>query len=732
MDIYNKLFKLLKEHKWNEFINEINSNDDIDVNIRDDSNMYLIQYAILYNKKDIIKVLLSKDAKIDYIDSDGKTILYHPIKLKYNDIIYDLLEYNQQKIGISIVDIQDRNKNIPFHYAIIANNIDAVDSLIKYNTNFNIKDNEGNTSLHIAIKMKNIDIINKIINQIKKTPTINLQNNIGETPLHIACNYELFDVIKLLLDNGSNVDIKDYNNQITPLMYSIILNNNIIAEYLINYDANVNIQDVSGNTSIHYSIIENNYIIYNKMIDKYIDYNLTNIYGKTIGHLILETAKNDPNILSKYNFDKVLNKINVNIQDNTGTSILHILCKFDYWTIYKEILLKKRLNIYILNFENKTPFDYAKNKDELYSLVTKSYINILRNEKNKNKEWHSDIDKMCNNIVKYNDTRIQNNQEILNFLDKKITDKNDICYDLIKKYIIENKISIPAKTTDIRFNISKNNTNIVTYTGAAIDILIGLIYLHQNHIICSSLTPNFITNDKLNEYYNESGIIQNYNIEYTNFEIIWVYQKLFYPTNLFDNINNKKCNTFLIIPIGIEQANGSHSNMLIYDYNKNEMERFEPNGSDYPYNFNYNPNLLDDLLEDKFSQIFTGLKYFRPKDYLPKIGFQLLESNEHIKNKKIGDPGGFCAAWSNWWANMRISYNNVPRDKLVKKLIKRVKNINVSFRNLIRNYSKNITDIRDELFNDINIDINDWLNDNYNNQQINTFNNKLINIIEKI
>ena len=38
---------------------------------------------------------------------------------------------------------------------------------------------------------------------------------------------------------------------------------------------------------------------------------------------------------------------------------------------------------------------------------------------------------------------------------------------------------------------------------------------------------------------------------------------------------------------------------------------------------------------------------------------------------------------------------------------------NISIRQLIRNYSKNITDIRDSYLNKHNININDWLNDNY-------------------
>ena len=48
------LFNLLKEHNW-EKIKTILSDDnlEIDLNIRDNNNEYLLTYAILYNKLDI-------------------------------------------------------------------------------------------------------------------------------------------------------------------------------------------------------------------------------------------------------------------------------------------------------------------------------------------------------------------------------------------------------------------------------------------------------------------------------------------------------------------------------------------------------------------------------------------------------------------------------------------------------------------------------------------------------
>ncbi len=51
-------------------------------------------------------------------------------------------------------------------------------------------------------------------------------------------------------------------------------------------------------------------------------------------------------------------------------------------------------------------------------------------------------------------------------------------------------------------------------------------------------------------------------------------------------------------------------------------------------------------------------------------------------------------------------------------MIKYIKMKNISFKNLIRNYSKEIISIRDKILKNADININDWLNDHYNEKQI--------------
>ncbi len=306
----------------------------------------------------------------------------------------------------------------------------------------------------------------------------------------------------------------------------------------------------------------------------------------------------------------------------------------------------------------------------------------------------------------------------------------DICQTIVRNKLMEiyldkepkcDYLSYPIKLSRKCIDIEEGTVvEYCTFTGITLDVLIGLLYLLGKHkSACSTITTNFIENKDLCSYYRSIGIITNTKCEFLNFEIVWVYHKLYFSDQFADNFN--KClkdgkKRFIIVPLGIELRQGSHANYLIYDTKLNEIERFEPYGSQPPYNFDYNPTLLDNLLENQFKKIKKGIKYIRPKEYIPKIGFQYLDVYE--ATTKIADPKGFCALWTIWYTDGRITYADIPRDKLIKKMMKNIKLRQTPFKEVIRNYSYDIIKMRDDIFEKIGITINDWLNEKYTEQNV--------------
>ena len=135
------------------------------------------------------------------------------------------------------------------------------------------------------------------------------------------------------------------------------------------------------------------------------------------------------------------------------------------------------------------------------------------------------------------------------------------------------------------------------------DVIAGMYKLYDinNDIVTTLNNQNLLHNPELDTCYKQNGIKKNI-IDFFNVEIVWVYQNICLIHGLDQLIKNyiKSKKRFLIIPIGIELSNGSHSNILIYDKHTNIMERFEPNGSDVPPNYNYNEKQLDKILYNYF------------------------------------------------------------------------------------------------------------------------------------
>jgi len=117
--------------------------------------------------------------------------------------------------------------------------------------------------------------------------------------------------------------------------------------------------------------------------------------------------------------------------------------------------------------------------------------------------------------------------------------------------------------------------------------------------------------------------------------------------------------------------------------------------------------LLDDVLEKKFKEVIKDIIYVRPENYLPFSGFQRKEMSENEK-MKIHDVPGFCAVWVVWYLDHRLSYPDISRNKLVLKLMKLIRDDDVSFKNEIRNYSQKVTSVRKKILSSASLDINEW------------------------
>jgi ankyrin repeat protein len=741
--ITTKIFNLIKLQDWKNLESLIEKTD-IDFNIKDNTNTWLLEYLITFNLPSIIKILLTKNVRLDIKDEQNRSILYSVIKFSYIPVLTLLLEKDKKIIGKSTLEISDSEQNIPLFYAIKFMNKEVIDIILKYQTNYYFKNSDGENALHLAIKSSDLDIL---ITILKKIPDINIKKNNGETCLHISIKYRCYQILEYVLKEYNSV--LNYNSteskyNFTPLHYLFLSLDfeliGLFSSQINNF--NPNIQDKSGNIFLHYfinNIIQNN-TDYNKknLLEVFdiiknlpINYNLTNIDGNTPCHILLlnlKIFKKDYNILINH----LVEKTNLNIQNKNGESCLFLLVKEHYWLEVINIIDKKKLDIFIKDDKSNTVFDYLDSDDELkfINLITNSYLYILSIEQNKSK-WIDYWDNRCKKNVKLqelNDTEKDLLQNI------KINTTDNVCYDIIynkiKNFILDFKKnkkiyglnSHPSNTKNIKLIEDYPEVITPTFTGSTIDVISGLMYLNIKY------KSNLKTSLSILDLSSNIIVCTKSNIcEFVGFEILWKNYQLVMPTSksndftrLLIEISSDPSIRFCVIPLGIELTTQDysygHANILLFDFESMQVERFEPHGSEPPYGLDYNAHLLDNLLKNKIASTKLKFEYFCPEDYLPKIGFQIKEIYE-LKNDYIGDPNGFCAGWCLWWCDIRIKNSQINRRKLVNLLFREIINEEYSYKKLIRNYTKIITDYRDKLLGKINININDWINDTMTTQQ---------------
>ena len=176
---------------------------------------------------------------------------------------------------------------------------------------------------------------------------------------------------------------------------------------------------------------------------------------------------------------KLIEKTNINIQNNQGVTPLHIIIEKNLWKVdkIKSILKngKTHMNLFISDNNNNNGISKLINnndKDELIELTINSYYNILKNINKKEKlivKW----EKYC---------ALDDKDNLLKILKKKDGKETKIyCKEQIRNIITKQERSIPQyHQLDLQIDNGLYKDGCY-YTGSSIDILFGLVYLYQEH-----------------------------------------------------------------------------------------------------------------------------------------------------------------------------------------------------------------------------------------------------------
>lgn len=236
-----KLVKKLIHHKAN-------------IHIQNQFNNNALSYALSYNSGKnymIAKYLIKKGLNVNHCNC-FETYLLH------------IAVANNFKLGIKLLLDNKANVNVknaingdtPLLYSVRRNNVAITDMLIKHKADINMLNRYNMNALIYACKYNNSNIIHYLlthdninINQKSKRSPYSLALTENYTALAWACDHTNISVIKKIIKYKAMIDIRSKYN-LTPLMLSVINNDNKVCTLLLNKKANVNLKNIINNTPL--------------------------------------------------------------------------------------------------------------------------------------------------------------------------------------------------------------------------------------------------------------------------------------------------------------------------------------------------------------------------------------------------------------------------------------------------------------------------------------------------
>jgi ankyrin repeat protein len=310
----------------------------MDVNVKDVNNKTVLIYAIEKNNKEMIKLLLKKNAKLPEEKEMMDQFLHSAVLFGFQDIAEKLV-----KSGASLSSIDNKGRSL-LHNAVIGNNLKWIDLLIAKHIGINQLDSFNRTPLHYSVEQGQIDITKLLM---KKGAYINIIDCSNRTPLNIAEGLGHIQIAEFLKSKGGILS--------EPKIFKITGDVNKKSEIKVTYIANMGVLISSASKNI---LIDG---LFNESYDTY--------------------PITPKNIVSKINkFEAPFNSIDLILVTHSDGDHFSALMLAEYLSINKTV------KVVCSNITSS-----ALKKGEGYKLDTSRIIAITP-------ELYKSIDTMVNNI----------------------------------------------------------------------------------------------------------------------------------------------------------------------------------------------------------------------------------------------------------------------------------------------------------------------------------------------
>jgi len=274
----------------------------------------------------------------------------------------------------------------PLLGAVDQNALLSVEVLLAHGADVDAVRGDSKSSLHIAAYYQRLEVIRKLL---KKKPNLDKKDGHGNTPLHLAINNRSYKddrslsnsnvIINLLIAAGTNVNIE--NNSRDSVLQILMEDHNwqdagwfATFDALLAHGANPNgTGKFYGETPLHKAVKRKSTKVVKRLIKAAADVNIANNFGETVLHILMK----DRNWQDAGGFailDALLDHgANPNVKDNYyGETPLHKAVKNRRSTKLVKRLIKAGARIDIPSKSSRTPLDLARSYPHIIEILTQA------------------------------------------------------------------------------------------------------------------------------------------------------------------------------------------------------------------------------------------------------------------------------------------------------------------------------------------------------------------------
>jgi hypothetical protein len=334
-----------------------------------------------------------------------------------------------------------------------------------------------------------------------------------------------------------------------------------------------------------------------------------------------------------------INHTDLDQPNYVGDTSAHYIFKYNIWKDYKDVLKNRTINLFAVDELGNNCYSYISDNDKAEFLEFTKTIKLPP-------------------LDQHEKTNDQNNSELITSmikLEKKTGKREPLNYGLFNSNMIHYMLYL-------RYLTNKHKSLYIPVRKYSMDDQNKHLFLF-NMSACPVIEQQEIMNRNIKTYLQAYYSYLPHNIYWHDSKLNYIDHELPLILKYHNQLYTPEENRYIMIKITIiVTPKLLHANCLIYDRLNKEAWRFEPYGiTDLK-----NGKALDNSIHNMLKEIYGDIKYHDPDSYLSDLKFQLADGEDLYENKNLGDPGGYCLAWTIWFMDLVLSNPNKDVRTLVK------------------------------------------------------------------